>query len=283
MMNYIQNNPLLVLLMMIMGIGIKVEAQTMILDSANVVIGYHYSCNTKDAKSNPVIEEYDIVLLIGKSIVAQQGYCESFFNEDNDDEYLQMLIERQHNIPKIYIGFPKEDKITIHESILMNDFEMIEEKEHTEWQIFSDTLIMNGYNCKKATANVGGRQWVAFFSEAIPIPYGPWFLRGLPGLIVYAESDDIHKYSMVSLSVTSCPIKYEKRVDIIKTSRKQYLKYRDKITKHPAYLTNPSSLIAPEILRHKDIYQFSNGYEFIEMNGHIFNPHPRVFVPLDLK
>ena len=165
----------------------------------------------------------------------------------------------------------------------MDDFEMVEKKGDVEWLILSDTIQINGHTCKKATANVRGRQWTAWFAEELPMPYGPWLLGGLPGLILCAESDDIHKFHMTSLSAASYPIEYEKRIDIMRTSRKKFIKYRDGITNNPSYLTSPSSLISPDIERHKTIYQFGNGIEFVEMKGHLFDPHPNVFIPLDLE
>ena len=67
------------------------------------------------------------------------------------------------------------------------------------------------------------------------------------------------------------------------TSREKFMRYRDKVTKNPLYLSNPSSLVSPDLLRHKNIYQFGNGTEFVEMNGQIFNPHPNVFIPLEVE
>ena len=97
---------------------------------------------------------------------------------DNNDEYVRILTERQHNIPKIYMGWPDEDKMA---------------------------------------------------------------------------------------------------------SREKFMRYRDKVTKNPLYLSNPSSLVSPDLLRHKNIYQFGNGTEFVEMNGQIFNPHPNAFIPLEVE
>jgi hypothetical protein len=39
-----------------------------------------------------------MAVLIGKKIVAQQGFCELTLDEDNNDEYVRILSERQHNI-----------------------------------------------------------------------------------------------------------------------------------------------------------------------------------------
>ena len=282
-MNNIPYTCVLALMLATMSMGLQAEAQTVVLDTSNVVVGYHYSCNTKDAEGRAAIDEYDIALLIGKKIVAQKGFCELSLDEDDNDDYVRILTERQHHVPEIYIGFPDEDKVTIRETVLMDDFEMVEKKGDVEWLILSDTIQINGHTCKKATANVRGRQWTAWFAEELPMPYGPWLLGGLPGLILCAESDDIHKFHMTSLSAASYPIEYEKRIDIMRTSRKKFIKYRDGITNNPTYLTNPSSLISPDIERHKTIYQFGNGIEFVEMKGHVFNPHPNVFIPLDLE
>jgi len=266
---------------LIFGIWQKMYSQTESLDTSNVVVRYHYTCNTSDAEGEPVVEGYDIALLIGKHIVSQQGFCELVSDRDNDEELMQMLTERQHNVPLIYRGFPEDGIMTIRETILMRDYEMTEKEEKIKWEIVPDTLVMNRYNCKKATATVHGRQWTAWFAEEIPLPFGPWLLGGLPGLILQAEADGVHSFRMVSCSAASCPIKYEKHSNMVKTSRKKFIKYRDKVTKIPAYLTDPISLVEPEIRKDKSIYQFDNGQEFVEMNGHIINMHPSVFIPLD--
>lgn len=55
---------------------------------------------------------------------------------------------------------------------------------HMEWQLVpGDTLIQN-YPCKKATCTFSGRNYVAWYTESIPLPYGPYLFSGLPGLIM---------------------------------------------------------------------------------------------------
>ncbi len=43
-----------------------------------------------------------------------------------------------------------------------------------------------GYQCQMATARFKGRQWIAWYTEDIPLDEGPWKLRGLPGLVLSA-------------------------------------------------------------------------------------------------
>lgn len=59
-----------------------------------------------------------------------------------------------------------------------------------DWEIGESTVSIMGYECVEATANYHGRKWKAWFTPEIPVPAGPWKLRGLPGLILRAESDN---------------------------------------------------------------------------------------------
>jgi len=58
-----------------------------------------------------------------------------------------------------------------------------------DWQIEEDTKIIGGYSCQKATTRFKGRNYEAWFCPEIPMPYGPWKLHGLPGLILSAKDE----------------------------------------------------------------------------------------------
>jgi GLPGLI family protein len=55
-----------------------------------------------------------------------------------------------------------------------------------EWIISDSTKMVGNYTTKKATAHFRGRNYIAWFTPEIPVPYGPWKLHGLPGLILQA-------------------------------------------------------------------------------------------------
>ena len=57
-----------------------------------------------------------------------------------------------------------------------------------EWS-FSDeaTDSIMGYDCHKATVEFAGRNYTAWFTPEIPLPFGPYKFGGLPGLILKIE------------------------------------------------------------------------------------------------
>ena len=54
------------------------------------------------------------------------------------------------------------------------------------WKIKDEYKNVSGFKCRKATGSFRGRDYTAWFAPEIPVPYGPWKLFGLPGLIVAA-------------------------------------------------------------------------------------------------
>jgi GLPGLI family protein len=64
------------------------------------------------------------------------------------------------------------------------------------WDITEETKKIGKYEVQKATAHFRGRDYTAWFTQEIPVPYGPWKLVGLPGLILeaYDTNKEIYWY-----------------------------------------------------------------------------------------
>nr|WP_315031063.1 GLPGLI family protein [uncultured Chryseobacterium sp.] len=64
------------------------------------------------------------------------------------------------------------------------NFYKISEEPEQQWNITDSIKTSNNLSLQKATTRFGGRNWIAWFSKDIPIPYGPYKFNGLPGLIM---------------------------------------------------------------------------------------------------
>ena len=87
-----------------------------------------------------------------------------------------------HKIQKSY----PDMKVTYSDQISMKRFGY-EETAKPTWTILSEKEKIGEYNTQKATTELGGRKWTAWFTTELPFPDGPYKFAGLPGLIVKVE------------------------------------------------------------------------------------------------
>jgi GLPGLI family protein len=145
--------------------------------------------STQKAKSD------SIAMAIGKK---------SFENPVNGKVILDMK-----NVPGVYFKsevFSDNGKQTIFKELMRNKFSFPLE-DPIQWKIGSETKMIESYACKKATGKYKGRHYIAWFTESIPIPDGPYVFKGLPGLVleVYDPNDNIH-FTMVSFKKVVKPM-----------------------------------------------------------------------------
>ncbi|PAU93009.1 hypothetical protein CK503_13885 [Aliifodinibius salipaludis] len=73
-------------------------------------------------------------------------------------------------------------------------FLLKEKASQLDWVIADSSKMVGNYSTQKATTHFRGRNYTVWFSPEIPVPFGPWKLHGLPGLILqaYDESGNIN-------------------------------------------------------------------------------------------
>ncbi|RYF69693.1 MAG: GLPGLI family protein [Cytophagaceae bacterium] len=72
------------------------------------------------------------------------------------------------------------------------------------WTLGTRSRQIGKFTCQDASVTFRGRTYEAWFAAAIPIPYGPWKLQGLPGLIL--EANDREKEVIFSLLSVDYPL-----------------------------------------------------------------------------
>lgn len=143
-----------------------------------------------------------------------------------------------------------------------------------EWIITDETMDYLGYTCRKAICHFRGRDWGAWFTEAIPMPYGPYNFRGLPGLIVeLQDSNDEYKFTMIGIEKPSelfpVPIFLYNSKNIEKITRKEFRTLDKFYNFHMAesiFDNDVNNLISPEEReRMKEELNYPRPYNPIEL------------------
>lgn len=79
-----------------------------------------------------------------------------------------------------------DNKVYLIQPVSRDTYKILED-EKLIWKISSEKQKIGDYNAQKATADFGGRKWIAWFSQDLPFHDGPYKFAGLPGLIVKVE------------------------------------------------------------------------------------------------
>ncbi|SHJ25544.1 GLPGLI family protein [Cruoricaptor ignavus] len=58
-----------------------------------------------------------------------------------------------------------------------------------EWKIKNEFRNIGPFKVQKAECNFGKRNWIAWFTQEIPFPYGPYKFSGLPGMILEVNDE----------------------------------------------------------------------------------------------
>ncbi|MCY3998431.1 MAG: GLPGLI family protein [Flavobacteriaceae bacterium] len=70
------------------------------------------------------------------------------------------------------------------------EFILKENTETIKWNLQAESKIINSFNCQKAIGKFGGRDYIVWYTNEIPVPIGPWKIDGLPGTVVSGISQD---------------------------------------------------------------------------------------------
>lgn len=146
----------------------------------------------------------------------------------------------------------------IYKELMRNRFSLPLE-DPVRWKIGAETKTIESYICKKATGKYKGRHYIAWFTEAIPIPDGPYVFKGLPGLIleVYDPGNNVH-FTMLSFKKVEKPM--IKMKDVFATQYSIFYKARQNMLDNPAGMLQSQTGI---ILRHNTIKRInSNAKKF---------------------
>lgn len=122
------------------------------------------------------------------------------------------------------------------------------------WQIVNEYKEILGLKCKKATITKYGRNWIAYFTEDYPMPFGPYKFNNLPGLILEVF-DDKNDYSFTATSIE----KFKQSYAVSRFSKPKFFSKSDYL-KAKKNIESDFSLGGLVIYSTEDLKKFNNSY-----------------------
>lgn len=131
------------------------------------------------------------------------------------------------------------------------NFYVAEKRPEIEWKLEAETKKIGTFLVHKATGEFRGRTYTAWYSLDIPLPYGPWKLNGLPGLILEAHDNDkemfIYFKSLEYPTTKSATVKMIDAIDGYKIKWRTLDDYKKRLDKIYERKKNSSISIAQKL------------------------------------
>ncbi|MFD2908530.1 GLPGLI family protein [Flavobacterium ardleyense] len=159
---------------------------------------------------NKIITDYILLSSESESIYLTQESFSKINNKENFNIIADTINNKGEitNIVKVdtknhlfytYKDFEK-DSLTFTNFANEKSYKVSEKNISFDWVITDEEKIISSYKCKKAVTHFRGRDYIAWFSEEIPIFNGPFKFNDLPGLIVEIYDSEL-KYSWIAKSI----------------------------------------------------------------------------------
>ena len=254
-----------------------------VIDTAQFVAVYDYECRTLNDDAAPVTDRMQVVVQVGRTVTKSMPF--SAYPQTDEISRADVVAGFQEalmHMPTVWTGLPT-GQTTVREFIFPHDYEGSEPTPDIAWTLTDDTLTVSSYLCQQATATFRGVEWRVWYTEEIPSSAGPWRLRGLPGLIVKAESE-AHTFCLAELRQEASPITApEQDPEVHRMKYAKLLKHKNEIYGNREYAKNPTyyipdlqgSITDMSVLNH-------NGQQLLLANGgHPLLTKAHVFQPLE--
>ncbi|WP_083477535.1 GLPGLI family protein [Chryseobacterium aquaticum] len=199
------------------------------IDSSYMECKYLVTFLIDTSNVNTLKQEY-ASLLIGKNATIFRSNQKAIADSISLAYIRKTMNSAGSNMPEINTGLlpsakyqpevlNRNGQITLYNAIL-EDLYSYPLNKNINWRIEKERKKIQGYTCTKVTCEYGNKSIIAWYTDEIPIPEGPYTFKGLPGLVL--EAYDSKKYfhfilvglvnvkKPIALPKVSIPTTYEK-------------------------------------------------------------------------
>ena len=263
-----------VIVAMIMAAGTSYAQTSALYDCI-----YRYDVEGKTA-SGDLSETYNCILQIGEDRSKFSDY--SAFRLDSVssmpgvddglvDEYALKVLKTESYFDQTVMSSIPDGKIMVYADMAPERYRYEEKMPLMEWHDAEGTDTVCGYVCRKAVADYGGRRWTAWYAVDIPVPFGPWKITGLPGLVMRAEdADGNHRFEAVMFRSAGCGIAAENKPNVVSISRDGFVERKNWYDRDPFSTIDPQSISVMEVMEGK-----------VKVNGVAVRRHKQGVIPLE--
>ena len=268
--------------MMAFALTIGAQGQTETVDTAQFVAVYDYECRTQNDEAASITDRMQLVVQVGRTVTKSMPFSAYPFTDNGSKaDVAAGFQEALMHMPTVWTGYPN-GQTTVREFIFPHDYEGYEPTPDIAWTLSDDTLTVSGYLCQQATATHRGVEWLVWYTDEIPSSAGPWRLRGLPGLIVKAESE-AHTFCLTELRKEASSITApEHRPDVQRMKYAKLLKHKNEIYGNRQYAKNPTYYV-PDLggsINNMDVLNH-DGQQLVFANGRPLLTEAHVYQPLE--
>lgn len=210
----------------------QIYSQDLIVDKASYKALYNLTY-LKDSTNIQKKSSEKMVLLLGKKHTLFQSENDRFNDSLNDhlsnnkkydaQTAVNMALSLKKNTIFKFKIVKSLNKFIVIDKIFSDKF-YYKEQQNLNWVITDETKQINSYLCQKATTSYAGRNYIAWFTNSIPINEGPYKFSGLPGLIIEIHDTRMHyHFELLSLEEYNTNFMVDLK-SIQETSKKEFYK-----------------------------------------------------------
>ena len=275
----------ILVIMMALALTTAAQAQVETVDTAQFVAVYDYECRTQNDEAASVTDRMQVVVQVGRTVTKSMPYSAyPVYDDESKPDVAAGFQEALMHMPTVWTGLPT-GQTTVREYIFPHEYEGYEPTPDLARTLTADTLTVSGPLCQQATATFRGVEWRVWYTEEIPSSAGPWRLRGLPGLIIKAESE-VHTFCLAGLRMEASPITApEQTPEVHRMKYAKLLKHKNEIYGNREYAKNPMYYVPNPQGSITDMSVLKrNGQQLVFANGgHPLLTKAHVYQPLELK
>ncbi len=208
-------------------------------------------------------ETSDCILIIGEdqakfydypsfrldSVSALQGVSEDVLKKYKE-EYLmsKSFFDQEVNTSL------KDSKMTLFCDMAPERYKYEQKLPLMTWEETDETANICGYQCRKAAGEYGGRKWQAWYAKEIAVPFGPWKICGLPGLVLKASDEGgNHEFEAIAFRQGNGEFAPSKIPNQISIGHEKFIKLKNEYDKNPEAAINPESINSIEVAKDGNI------------------------------